>query len=264
MPIGQPETCGSRALYRWKAEVLYQLVLKDFRFQYRGAFLGLVWSLVNPLLLMALYWLLFAGIFRAGITNYPIFVLSGLIPWSFFSSGLSGATNALVAHLPLLRTHRVPLGLFPAAACVTSVLNLTIALGLFGLFRVTQGLPVGPLLWLAPLVLIQLGLTLSLGRSLGTANAVHRDVHQALLFVLRVWFFLTPVVYTVTQVPERALPLVWMNPMAGLVAAYRDVLLAGQAPALVSLAPAVLVGLLGLGAARYMETHWAGDLSELA
>ena len=247
----------------WEASLVVELFLKELRLQYRGAFLGLLWGLINPLLLMAVYTLLFAGVFKAGIPSYPIFVLAGLIPWTFFAAGLNGATHALVAHLPLLRAHRIPARVFPLAAALGSVAQLAVALVLFAACRALSGSAAATgLFWLGPVMALQLVLTLGLGLACSAANALFRDTHQALLFFLRVWFFLTPVVYSGQQLPGAARLLLWLNPMAGLVEAYRQVLLSGARPALAGLMPSICWGVLLVLAGLALERAVTPRLAE--
>jgi len=249
---------------RWEAHVLALLVEKEFKLQYRGAFLGLLWALINPLLLMVVYTVMFSGILKVGIPNYPVFLLAGLIPWTFFSSGVNGATNSVVAHLPILRTHRLPTRLFPIAACLTSGLNLCVGLALFGFCRIFQGLEPGAVFWLLPVLAAQFLFTVGLGLGLAPLNALYRDTHQALLFFLRVWFFLTPIVYSTGQVPASFRPLIWANPMAGLVDAYRQVLLDGRGPDLTGLISALVCGAILGGLGLALDRRVAHRFPEIA
>jgi ABC-type polysaccharide/polyol phosphate export permease len=248
----------------WEFALVRELALRDVRLSHRGALLGAAWSVANPLLLMGVYTLVFAVILTPAVPDYPAFLLAGLVPWTCFASAVASTSAALVAHLPLLRAHAVPPRVFPVAASLAAVPGLALAISLFALVRVAQGLPAAALAGLPLVIAVQLVLTTGLGLVLAAAGALVRDVHAALHFALRLGFFVTPIVYAPSQVPAHLAGLVSANPLAGLIDAYRRVLLDGRLPDPAALAPALALGLAAAACGLALEARVRPRLAEAA
>jgi len=216
--------------------LLQNLVKRDVKIRYRNSVLGVVWSLLNPLLMMMVFTLVFAKLMpNEGVRSYAIFVLVGLLPWQFFSGSMLSGTTSVTNSAAMIRKIYFPRELLPTSAMFSNLVNfllagivLVIFLYIFGI-----GLTVYAL-WVPVLIFTQMLFMLGLVLSLSTINVFYRDVMMILDVGLLAWFFLTPVVYplewlgvqqTIFGVTfEPAVVMRWLNPMASIIDGYRTVL----------------------------------------
>ena len=227
-------------LYRNRG-LLQVLVVRDLRARYRGTFLGYLWSLLNPLLLLAVYAVVFTVVMpqRGSLqVPYPLFLFAGLLPWLFASGALLEGSMVLFENGALLKKVVCPPEVFPAVTVLSHLIHHLLALPvlLVALFAAAAGgllhlswtmvlLPVALLLWLAAVS----GLVMAMA----ALAVVFRDLRDILQNLLNLVFFLTPIIYTPEFVPEGVLrTVVTMNPVAPLIAVYRDVLVFGRVPSL--------------------------------
>jgi lipopolysaccharide transport system permease protein len=210
--------------------VVTHLVAREFRLRYRQAVLGWIWAIAQPLARFAVLAFLFTQVVRLDIAHYPAFLFSGLLSWSWFSSGLSSATASAVDRRDLLFRPGVPRVTVPVISVLADGLDLVAALPVLGLFLLA-----GPGLHLAILALpgvmaVQALLTLGLGLMLCSLHVYLRDTKLLVDTALVLGFYLTPVFYTAQSVPARYRPLIDLNPMTHIVQAYRQVLVNGHLP----------------------------------
>jgi lipopolysaccharide transport system permease protein len=232
----------SRELIRYR-EMFTGLVDREVRARYRGSALGFVWSLLNPLLLMAIYSLVFSVFMRVNVPHYALFLFTGLLPWAWFSTALSNATAAVVANGNLIKKVYFPLEILPLVNVTTNLVNYLLSLPVLAIFMAASGLPFTRYLVFFPLlVAIQFLLTLGLSLILCTLNAFFRDVEQLLQPMLMAWFYLTPIVYTQESVPAGYRFLIYLNPMAPLIKSYQDIFFSGHAPEFGTLGYAAALG----------------------
>lgn len=228
----------------WAArELTGSLVGRELRARYKGSALGFAWSLLNPLLMMAVYSLVFAHVMRVQVPHYGVFLLAGLLPWGWFAAGVSASAQAVTGNAGLVKKVRFPQEILPLVAVLTHaahyLLALPVLLGFMALDGLTPGLA---LLWLPLVVAVQAVFTLGLGLLLATANAFFRDVEQLLGPLLMAWFYLTPVVYPLSFLPVRYQGLVQLNPLTGLLGAYQAIFVENRAPEPLGLLYALAVG----------------------
>ncbi len=211
--------------------LVWVLTRRQLIARYRGTALGFLWTFLHPLLLFAVYALVFGVFVRVDLERYPAFLLAGLLPWTWFAQGLAIGTTATLADGPWIRqaafSPAIPPLVIALSALINFVLELPVVLGIL----LALGVRPGPSLALLPLV-AALQFAFGLGLSLATsALAVrYRDTIQLLQALLPIWFFLTPVIYPLTQVPPRYVWLLDLNPMTHLAVAYQSVLYAGELP----------------------------------
>ena len=218
-------------LWRFRA-VVEVLIAKELKVRYRGTVLGYLWSLLNPLILVAVYVLVFSVYLRIDMDNYAAFLLCGMLPWSWFSSSLVESGRAIIDNGGLVKKVALPSEIFPLVSVGSNFVHFALSLPvLLGLLYVL-GIQVGWTIVLLPLVLAVQGL-LTFGLALLCASLAvrFRDLLHIIPNVLLIWFFLTPVFYPASMVPERFKGLLWANPMAYLIEAYHDILFYGQPPA---------------------------------
>jgi lipopolysaccharide transport system permease protein len=214
-------------LWRFR-ELLWTLLARDLTVRYRQTLLGVAWVVVRPLAGMAVFTVVFGRL--AGLPSegypYPLFVLSALIPWTFFSSAVSAAGNSLTGSAGLIGKIHFPRIILPAASVCNALVDLLVTsiflLCLLPLF----GVPFGPGLALFPLALVPL---LLLAFGLGTLSSAlvvsYRDFGGLMAFLLQLWMYLTPVVYPASLVPPGWRRLLSLNPVAAQVDAFRAVFL---------------------------------------
>ena len=213
------------------SELLGNLVTRDLKTKYRGSFFGIFWSLLNPLLLMLVYTLVFSIIVRVNIHPYAVFLLTGLVPWNAFAMSLTSATNSVIDNAGIVRKIYFPLQILPLSAVLANTVNFAINIGLLAILTVIFRAKFAPTMLLLPvLVILQLLFTYGLGSMLGAAQVYFRDVQYFLGILLTAWFFLTPVVYSLDLVPPKLRLVLAINPMAWDISSLQDIWFYGRLP----------------------------------
>lgn len=217
---------------RERHELLWALTLKELKVRYKRATLGILWTVLNPLLQMAVLTTIFVVILQIPVPRYPLFLLAGLLPWTFLALGLTAGTTAIVDNGPLVKKVSFPRELLPVAAVLASLIHFLVALSLLllslAIFR--PGLPTTAIV-LPAAVILQFLLVVALALLTSGLNVRYRDTRFLVEAILTVGFYATPVLYPVSLVPEGWQPLLLLNPMAGVVEIYRSVLWDGTLPA---------------------------------
>lgn len=245
-------------------ELLYFLVLRNLKLRYKQTALGAAWALLQPLLTMTVFSLVFGRLARLDSEGmpYPVFALAALVPWTYFANALTQAGNSLVDQHQLLTKVYFPRLLLPLAATIAGLLDLAIAflllLGLIAWFGIEPSVR----LLAAPLLALFATLAaLAPGVWLAALNVRYRDVRYVIPFLVQIWLFVTPVVYSSSLVPERWRWLYDLNPMAGVVAGFRWMVgpaIPFPGPGLATSAAAMLILLLaGLYYFRRVERSFA-------
>lgn len=244
-------------------DLLYFLTRREISIRYKQTLLGLAWAVLQPLLSMVVFSLFLgrlAGIDSDGLP-YPVFSYLGLLPWTYFANAMTRSSGSLVSNANLLSKVYFPRLLIPLSATLSALVDFGIAflvlLGLMGWYRIPLSWSV---LWLVPLTLVTAFLATGIGMGLAALNVQYRDVQHAIPFLMQLWMFATPVVYPVDTVPERWQFLLDLNPMTGLIEAYRAAPL-GRPIDFQSLAVSATVGLvlvaIGVWRFRRMEKIFA-------
>jgi ABC-type polysaccharide/polyol phosphate export permease len=258
-------------LFRYR-ELFQSLFRRELRVKYRGSVLGVAWSLVNPLVLVAVYTLVFSVLWRAfSIPHYPLFVLSGLLVWIFFQASLLTGSGSLLGHANLVKQVRFPRQLLPLAVVGTNLVSVAVMLAVvlplnLALIPETRSTFWVALIFLVPLIALVSGLAIVVA----SATVVFRDIEHLLTTVLLPWFFLTPIFYTFDQLPKidqhpvLADLLHYGNFLTPPLLAIRDPLFFGRMPAAGDAIYAVCaaVAALALGAAvfRHVDDQLAVSL----
>jgi lipopolysaccharide transport system permease protein len=226
-------------------------VKREFQLKYRNSLLGGAWVVIQPLAMIIVYTVIFSQIMRArlpGIDStfaYSIYLCAGILTWSLFAEITGRAQNIFLDHANLLKKLSFPRLCLPVTVVATASLNFSIIFGLFTIFLIiTDNFPGWVYLALLPVLVIQIAFAIGLGIVLGVLNVFFRDVGQLFGVVLQFWFWLTPIVYPVTILPESMRPLIMLNPMTSLITAYQTILVKGQSPDWVSLWPITLLAIL--------------------
>ncbi|MDE2483307.1 MAG: ABC transporter permease [bacterium] len=241
--------------FRW---LVYELVLRDLRLRYRGSFAGFAWTLLNPLIFMTIYALVFSVYFRIGVPNYALYLLAGLIPWGWVSGAVLAGTTSIVDGRMYVGRTMFPTLVLPIVPVVSNALNFIFALPVLAVFALAMHAHLGLALVALPLVmLVQLLVTTGIVLLLATANVFFRDLQLLANYALTILFYLTPIFYTRVQVPTAFQALVIWNPFAALISAYQDILYANRFPSPADLAYAAAFGavILALGVAAFTRSQ---------
>ncbi|WP_027481384.1 ABC transporter permease [Deinococcus pimensis] len=243
---------GTRLTYL--RDLTRELVSRELKLRYRGSALGLLWSLLTPLAQLVVFTLLFRGVLKLDVPNYPLFVFVGVLAWNWFQSSMIVAAGAITDNRELVRRPGFPTIVLPAVTVATNFMHYLLALPVLALFVLLSGVTLTPALLLLPALLaLQFLLTLGLAYLVSSVNVTFRDTAHLLAVALNLLFYLTPVFYAPESVPERFRLVANLNPLAALLNAQRDVIVEGRVPALAPLVvvAALALALLALGVAVF-------------
>jgi homopolymeric O-antigen transport system permease protein len=245
-------------------ELLWILALRDVSVRYKQAFLGVAWAILQPVTQMVVFTVLFnrfAGIDSGSELPYPLFCFSGLVAWTLFSSGLSHASESLVASSNLVTKVYFPRAVLPLASIGAALVDFSITFVLVFPLAWWLGVPIHWTLVLAPFIaLLGAACAVAIGLWTSAINLQYRDIRYALPFFLQLLIFITPVFYPASRVPEKWRALLALNPMAAVVEAFRASLFGGPLPwARLGLAcvMVLVVGALGFLRFRQLERTFA-------
>lgn len=252
-----------RELWRFR-ELLGFLAWRDIRVRYRQTLLGAAWALLEPLINVVLFTLLFnrlAGL-DSGAIPYPLYCYAALVLWSFFGRALRTTTISLVANAGLITKAYFPRLVLPLAGQLATLIDFGCALLVYFVLMAHYGVAPGLAFLTVPLwVLLAAVNALGVGLILAAINVRYRDISQAVPFMTQIWMFATPVAYPLSAIPAPWQSLYELNPMVGVVEGMRWALLPGYSFDPVLLAPSVLVGagllVAGLAWFRWTQRRFA-------
>jgi ABC-type polysaccharide/polyol phosphate export permease len=265
-PVNVPESAPS---YRF---LFSQLVRRELRQKYKGSALGLLWYLVNPLVLMGAYTLMF-GVFLKlqSIPDYPLFLMVGLVTWTFFQASLTAAADSLILQGSLVRKAAFPRETIPAATITVQLVTLMAVLFLVSVITIALRGTLSVWLLLVPVFLLLLyGFVLGLGLIVSVLHAYFRDVQPILLAALLPWFFLTPIFFTTTVKPYSTKvaehPIIgtvlnWINPVAPFIEGLRAIIYGGADPGWGRLLYAAAAAVVALVLGRFVFRRMQGELA---
>lgn len=238
-------------------ELLYFFVWRDLKVRYEQTFIGVAWVIMQPLLTMFAFSLLFgrlAGLPSDGLPH-PIFYFAGLLPWMFFSQSASRATNALVDHQRVITKVYFPRILLPVSAVLAGLVDFAIGFVVLAALMPFYGVSLSAALWTLPIfVLLAIAAALGVGVWLSALHALYRDVRYGVQFLLTFWMFVSPVAYPSSMVPPRWRWLYGLNPMAGAIDGVRWALGSQSPPDSTLLAASIVaVMLLVAGGVVYFQ-----------
>jgi lipopolysaccharide transport system permease protein len=224
-----------RELWEYR-DLLRNLVIRDLKVRYKHSVLGILWSLLNPLLMMVVFTFVFTVMQpNEGIPHFAVFMLAGLLPWNLFSGSVMGTASQIIGNGHLIKKVYFPREVLPFSMVFSNFVNFLISLIPLAVLLVVSGIEITPhILWLPLIILIQMILVLGLGLIFSTLAVFFRDIIMVLDVALLAGFFLTPLFYPMERVFREAtifgftFPVArlvrWLNPMASIVDAFRTVL----------------------------------------
>jgi lipopolysaccharide transport system permease protein len=251
-----------RELWTYR-ELLYFLVWRDIKVRYKQTVLGAVWAILQPAMTMAVFALFLGRLAHVPSDGlpYPLFSFSGLVPWTYFATAVTGGAMSVVGSQQLISKVYFPRLLVPMAATATPLVDFAIAMATLGAmlawYHVAPGAAV---VWLPLLILLAAATAFAVSLWLSALMVVYRDVRYVVPFFMQFWMFATPVAYPASLVPEKWRLVYGLNPMTGVVEGFRWALVGGPAPGPVVLVSAAAVAVLlvtGLFFFRRLEGTFA-------
>jgi lipopolysaccharide transport system permease protein len=245
-------------------ELIYFMTWRDIKVRYKQAALGVSWAILQPLLTMVIFSVIFGNLAKLpsdGI-NYSLFSFAGLLPWQLFASGLGRASTSLVSNSNLLTKVYFPRLIMPVSAVTAALVDFLLAcLVMLGLMIYFQAWPTLMSLWIIPFALLAMLTATAVGLWLSALNVQYRDVQQMVPFLVQAWMYASPVAYSAGLIPSGKWQLIYgLNPMAGVIQGFRWALLGGTPPSsllLVSIAMVAVILVSGLFYFKRMERSFA-------
>lgn len=234
-----------RELYHYR-EMIISLVKRDLKGRYKGSLLGFLWTFLNPLLQLGVYTLVFSTIMRNGIKDYYLFLFVALVPWIFFSTSLAAGASCIWAQKDMVKKIYFPRIILPISFVTSQFINMLLSfLVIFTVLFVNgMGINIRALLYLPFIAIVEYILTLGLTFLVCALDVFLRDTEYIIGIVMMAWQFLSPVIYSIDQVPEDMRFIFDINPMTPIIVAYRDILYYQQIPK-----AKTIIHALGLGIA---------------
>jgi len=236
-----------KELYHYR-ELLKTNVKKDIRGKYKASFLGVLWSFINPLLQVLVYAIVFPYIMKVQTENYLVFLICGIIPWTWFTTSLGQGTTCITNNSNLIKKVYFPREILPISVVTSGLINFLISCIIIVIFVLVGGCGLSWHIVLLPFIaLIQYIITLAIIFLTSAINAYIKDTEYIVNFVINLLFYATPVLYSYEMFLGS--PLMWLfrlNPMAHIINAYRDIFYVHELPNMMNLFIVLIVGLLCL------------------
>lgn len=224
-----------KELYSYR-ELFKSNIKKEIRGKYKGSFLGVLWSFINPLLMVLVYALVFPYIMKTETENYILFLICGVIPWNFFTSSLTQGVTSITNNSNLIKKVYFPRSILPISVVSSNLVNFLISCLIILAFVIFSNVSLSWVLIFIPIiVLIQYILTLGVVFILSAINVYVKDVEYIVNFCLMLLFYATPIIYSTEMFGDNIAWLFKLNPMAYLISSYRDIFYHNQIPNLLEL-----------------------------
>ncbi len=247
-----------------RKELVKNLIIKQLKVRYKSSSLGFLWSLLNPLLMMLVYSAVFSRLMgrpgSEGIDNYAAFLVTGLFTWNFFAGSLSDSVNSFMGNASLIKKVYFPRIILPVSSVLTNLVNYLLSLAVVFILLGIWGIyPNWTIVYLPALVLIMLLICAGFSFFLATLNVVFRDIEHMIQVMLLAWFFLSPIIYDYKiNIPAHYHSLYLLNPMAGLIISFQQVLYFGEAPQLSFMLLPLAFGVFVFTAGYYFMARMEG------
>lgn len=219
------------------SELLKQLIIRDIKLKYRRSYLGYLWSILNPLLLMIVLVIVFSNLFRFDIPNFPLYLIAGHVLFNFMVEATTMSVSSIIGNAPLIKKTYVPKYIFSLSRVGSSLVNLIFSLGALVLVMIITGAQFSWYLLYFPIIILQVFLfSLGIGLLLSSATVFFRDIQYLWGVFTSMWMYLTPLFYPITIIPEEYQSIYKnLNPMYGYIEQFRDIVLYARSPDLHSI-----------------------------
>ena len=213
-------------------DLIKELVSRDIKLKYRRSFLGYIWSVLNPLLIMIVMTVVFSAMFKRNIENYPVYLLCGRMLYEFMTTSTNGAMRSVTGNASLLKKTYIPKYIFTLAKVTSCLIDFIFSLGALFIVMLATGVTFHWQILMIPLVILQIYIfCCGLGFLLAQLHVFFRDIRYIYKAVTTAWMYLTPIFYPLEQLPDIVQLLIKsVNPMYYYVAQFRDMVLYGQVP----------------------------------
>ncbi len=251
-------------LYQYR-ELLKSNIKKEIRGKYKGSFLGVLWSFLNPLLMVAVYALVFPYIMRIKTDNYLIFLIIGVIPWTFFTTVMNQGMISIRMNAGIIKKVYFPREILPISVAMSGLINFFISCIIIILFCLFGGVGISWHLILLPIIaIIEFLFVLGLIFAFSAINIYIKDTEYLIQFIVNILFYGTPILYSTSLFPEKIRWILYLNPMTHIIESYRDIFLYHRVPATKSLIfvgmISLIISIIGLGIFRKLEKGFAEEL----
>ncbi len=224
--------------------LVYNLVARDLKVKYKGSTLGFIWSLLNPLLMLAVYTVAFKYVMKIKVDNFPIFLFSALLPWNFLHSALSMGVTSITENSNLVKKVFFPREVLPLSIVLVNLfhflLTFFVLVPALLIFKMAPGFSFFLLIFI---IFFQALFVMGLTFVVSAMNVYYRDVKHFLEVLLQLWFWLTPVIWPLELIPKKFAGYVYLNPFTFFVDAYRQIILHNRVPKPFTL---IMIGLIGI------------------
>lgn len=245
--------------------LIYNLVVRDLKVKYKGSSLGFLWSLFNPLLMLAMYTVAFQYILKVQTPNFPIFLFSAFLPWNFLNSSLQMGVVSITENSNLVKKVYFPREVLPFSIILVNLfhffLTFLVLIPALLFFHVKIGFP---FLFLVVIIFFQSLFVLGLTLAVSAYNVYYKDVKHFMEVLLQLWFWATPIIWSIDRIPEKYRTLIYLNPLTSFIKAYRDTILYNRFPSLLSIilfvCTGVLVFIIGLAIFHKKQRRFAEEI----
>ena len=250
----------------WDARnIIFNFAIFDIKIRYKSSALGIIWSLIEPLLLLGILFFVFSTLFKFEIPNFPIYLLLGLITWNFFKNSTNFALSSLVNRAPILTQIYFPKSIPAISACLSASIMLIIELGVLGIFMIILGYTPPTTIVLLPLVfLLMLAIVIGISLPLSVLNVKYRDIEFIWGIIIQAGFFVTPIFYRFDMLPEYIQNIFQFLPTVQILTMAHDLTLYGTLPSITSVTYSIFMTLIilvvGYGIFRKLQARIVEEL----
>ena len=233
-----------KELYNYR-QLLKSNVRKEIRGKYKGSFLGVLWSFVNPLLMTLVYAIVFPFILRNSQNHYTTFIVIAILPWTWFTTSISQGTNCILMQGQILKKVYFPRIILPLSIVLSTLINFLISCLIILLFLLFSGIGFSWYILLLPfIVIIQFILTLGIVLITSSIDIYIRDLEYIINFFISMLFYATPVLYSMDMFPKRVQMILHLNPMATIIESYRNIFFYQTMPDILGLVAVFIISIL--------------------
>jgi len=213
-----------KELYDYR-EMIYMLVRREIRGRYKGSVLGFFWTFLNPLLQFVVYAVVFSVLLRSDIEKFYVYMFVAFIPWFFFSTAIPQGANCILTHNTMVQKIYFPRMVLPISTVLTGFVNMLLSEIVVFIVLILSGfIPSYHVIALPVVMLVQLMFVLGIVLIVSALTVYFRDLSHILDIIVMLWFYLTPVVYSIDIIPEQFRGFIYLNPMTGIIECYRSIL----------------------------------------
>jgi lipopolysaccharide transport system permease protein len=231
MYLNKPRSRFQKSQLIYYRDLLRELVVRDLKLLYKRSTLGIAWTLISPLLQLLVFTFVFRSVLLVNIPQYSSFAFSGLLVWTWTQSALFQATGLITGNRSLVRQPGFPITILPIVTVTTGLIHFLLALPVLLIFLIVDGVQLNSTFLLLPFLLVlQFVLTVSFAYPLAALNVTFRDTQHTLGVLLQLMFYILPIFYDLSKVPDHYRSLFLLNPMVSLLESYRAILVYGTLP----------------------------------